>query len=137
MPVRIVTADERLAGANNKTSVAIFGPAGCGKTSLLRTLPPDQTVSVDRLTTLKVLRVLREGNRAAQEQTTASSCRSGSATQPSQVPNWPRNSLEIAPGMCSRANRTIGRASTSWAPSSRCRRAAATSSSGRTGQPVP
>lgn len=47
MPVRIVTADERLATANNKTSVAIFGPAGSGKTSLLRTLPPDQTVCLD------------------------------------------------------------------------------------------
>ena len=47
MPVRIVTADERLAAANNKTSFAIFGPAGCGKTSLLRTLPPDRTVCLD------------------------------------------------------------------------------------------
>ncbi|MBW7925959.1 MAG: ATP-binding protein, partial [Burkholderiaceae bacterium] len=47
MPVRIVTADERLAAANNKTSVAIFGPAGSGKTSLLRTLPPDRTVCLD------------------------------------------------------------------------------------------
>src|ERR1043165_7115210 len=47
MPVRIVTADERLAAANNKTSLAIFGMPGCGKTSLLRTLPPDQTVCLD------------------------------------------------------------------------------------------
>jgi hypothetical protein len=47
MPVRIVTADERLADANNKTSLAIFGMAGVGKTSLLRTLPPDQTVCLD------------------------------------------------------------------------------------------
>jgi AAA domain len=47
MPVRIVTADERLATVNNKTSIAIFGPAGYGKTSLLRTLPPDQTVCLD------------------------------------------------------------------------------------------
>lgn len=47
MPVRIVTADERLAAANNKTSLAIFGPPGSGKTSLLRTLPADQTVCLD------------------------------------------------------------------------------------------
>ena len=47
MPVRIVTADERLATANNKTSLAIFGPPGSGKTSLLKTLPPDQTVCLD------------------------------------------------------------------------------------------
>jgi hypothetical protein len=47
MPVRIVTADERLATANNKTSLAIFGVPGVGKTSLLKTLPPDQTVCLD------------------------------------------------------------------------------------------
>ena len=47
MPVRIVTADERLSATNNKTSIAIFGPPGVGKTSLLRTLPPDQTVCLD------------------------------------------------------------------------------------------
>ena len=38
MPLHIVTADERLAEANSKTTVAIFGPPGVGKTSLLRTL---------------------------------------------------------------------------------------------------
>ena len=47
MPVRIVTADERLSASNNKTSIAIFGPPGVGKTSLLRTLPPDQAVCLD------------------------------------------------------------------------------------------
>jgi hypothetical protein len=47
MPIRIVSADERLSAANNKTSLAIFGPPGVGKTSLLRTLPPDQTVCLD------------------------------------------------------------------------------------------
>jgi len=47
MPVRIVTADERLSAAQNKTSVAIFGPPGVGKTSLLKTLPADQTVCLD------------------------------------------------------------------------------------------
>jgi hypothetical protein len=47
MPVRIVTADERLSAAQNKTSFAIFGPWGAGKTSLLKTLPPEQTVCLD------------------------------------------------------------------------------------------
>ena len=47
LPVRIVTADERLAQANNKTSLAVFGPPGVGKTSLLKTLPPDRTVCLD------------------------------------------------------------------------------------------
>ncbi len=47
MPVRIVTADERLSAANNKTSLAIFGPPGCGKTSLLRTLSAAKTVCLD------------------------------------------------------------------------------------------
>jgi len=44
MPVRIITADERLSAAHKKTSIAIFGPPGAGKTSLLKTLPADQTV---------------------------------------------------------------------------------------------
>lgn len=47
MPVRIITADERLSAANNKTSVAIFGPSGVGKTTLLRSLPAEQTVCLD------------------------------------------------------------------------------------------
>lgn len=47
MPIRIVTADERLAQAKAKTSIAIFGPAGVGKTSLLKTLPPDHTLCLD------------------------------------------------------------------------------------------
>lgn len=47
MPVRIVTADERLSAQNNKTSLAIFGPPGVGKTSLLKTLPADQTICLD------------------------------------------------------------------------------------------
>ena len=38
MPLHIVTADERLAAANSKTTIAIFGPPGVGKTSLLWTL---------------------------------------------------------------------------------------------------
>jgi len=45
MALRIVTAEERLSAA--KTSLAIFGPYGVGKTSLLRTLPPQHTLCVD------------------------------------------------------------------------------------------
>ena len=33
MAFRIITADERLSAAENKTSLAIFGPPGVGKTS--------------------------------------------------------------------------------------------------------
>ena len=47
MTLRIVTADERLAEAQLKTTIALFGPSGVGKTSLLRTLPPDETVCID------------------------------------------------------------------------------------------
>jgi len=47
MPLRIVTADERIAVANAKTTVAVFGPAGAGKTSLARTLPPAETIVID------------------------------------------------------------------------------------------
>src|SRR5512134_106503 len=45
--VRIVTAEERLSAANNKTSLAIFGLPGVGKTTLLKTLPADKTVCLD------------------------------------------------------------------------------------------
>ena len=47
MAIRIITADERLSSAGNKTSVAVFGPPGVGKTSLLKTLPPAKTVCLD------------------------------------------------------------------------------------------
>jgi len=47
MPVRIVTADERLSATHNKTSLAIFGPPGVGKTTLLKTLPSEHTVCLD------------------------------------------------------------------------------------------
>ncbi len=47
MAIRIITADERLSSAGNKTSVAVFGPPGVGKTSLLNTLPPAKTVCLD------------------------------------------------------------------------------------------
>lgn len=55
MVVRIITADERLSQANDKTSFAIFGPPGVGKTSLLLTLPPEQTVCLDLEAGLKAV----------------------------------------------------------------------------------
>ena len=47
MALRIITADERLAEANIKTTMAIFGPSGVGKTTLLKTLPADDTLCID------------------------------------------------------------------------------------------
>ena len=47
MSLRIITADERLSGACAKTTMAIFGPTGAGKTSLLKTLPPEDTLCID------------------------------------------------------------------------------------------
>ena len=47
MTLHIVTAEERLAEANTKTTMVIFGPSGVGKTSLLWTLPPEITLCVD------------------------------------------------------------------------------------------
>lgn len=47
MALRIVTADERLSRATNKTTVALFGPSGVGKTSLLKTLPAAETLCID------------------------------------------------------------------------------------------
>ena len=50
MALRIITADERLAEANLKTTAAIFGPSGIGKTTLLKTLPErdDASASTSR-----------------------------------------------------------------------------------------
>src|SRR5690606_7971700 len=47
MALRIVSADERLSRAANKTTVALFGPTGVGKTTQLRTLPAEETVCID------------------------------------------------------------------------------------------
>lgn len=47
MGLRFITADQRLAEARGKTTIALFGPTGVGKTSLLKTLPPEPTVCID------------------------------------------------------------------------------------------
>jgi hypothetical protein len=47
MSLRIVSADERLSAARAKTTMAIFGPSGVGKTSLLKSLPPAETLCID------------------------------------------------------------------------------------------
>ncbi|MGE0257109.1 MAG: ATP-binding protein [Alphaproteobacteria bacterium] len=47
MALRIVSADARLAEANGKTTIALFGPSGVGKTSLLKTLPAAETLCID------------------------------------------------------------------------------------------
>jgi len=47
MALRIVTADERLSAAANKTTLALFGPSGSGKTTQLKTLPAAETVCID------------------------------------------------------------------------------------------
>lgn len=46
MTLTITTAHERRT-SKNKTSLAIFGPYGVGKTSLLKTLPPEFTLCLD------------------------------------------------------------------------------------------
>ena len=47
MVLRIVTADERLSAAANKTTIALFGPSGVGKTTLLKHLPERETLCID------------------------------------------------------------------------------------------
>jgi hypothetical protein len=47
MALRIATADQRLAEAGSKTTLAIFGPPGVGKTSLLKTIPAEPTLCID------------------------------------------------------------------------------------------
>lgn len=47
MSLRILSADERLREAQGKTTMAIFGPSGGGKTTLLTTMPEEQTVCLD------------------------------------------------------------------------------------------
>ena len=47
MALRIITADERLAEANLKTTAVIVGPSGSGKTTLMKTLPAATTLCLD------------------------------------------------------------------------------------------
>jgi hypothetical protein len=47
MSLRILSADARLQEAQGKTTMALFGPSGAGKTSLLKTLPPAETLCID------------------------------------------------------------------------------------------
>ena len=47
MNLRIITAEQRLTESHGKTTMAIFGPSGAGKTSLLKSLPPKETLCID------------------------------------------------------------------------------------------
>lgn len=47
MALRIITADERLSAAANKTTMALFGSSGVGKTTLVKTMPHETTLCVD------------------------------------------------------------------------------------------
>jgi hypothetical protein len=47
MSLRIITAEQRLTESQGKTTMTIFGPSGAGKTSLLKTLPPEETLCID------------------------------------------------------------------------------------------
>jgi hypothetical protein len=47
MPLKIVTADMRLSEAYNKITMCIFGQAGVGKTSLLYSMPAENTLCLD------------------------------------------------------------------------------------------
>ena len=47
MSLRIIGADERLREAEGKTTAALFGLSGIGKTTQLMTLPADETVCLD------------------------------------------------------------------------------------------
>ena len=47
MALRIITAEERLSHAANKSTVALFGPSGVGKTTQLKRLPEQETVCID------------------------------------------------------------------------------------------
>ncbi len=56
MPVSLVTADQRASNAYDTTSLAIFGPAGVGKTTLASTLPGDRSLVIDLEAGMKPLR---------------------------------------------------------------------------------
>ncbi|MBB4267707.1 ATP-binding protein [Roseospira visakhapatnamensis] len=56
MPVSLVTADQRASSAYDTTSLAIFGPAGVGKTTLASTLPGERSLVIDLEAGMKPLR---------------------------------------------------------------------------------
>lgn len=60
MALHAMTAEDRCSPAYDKTSFAIFGPFGVGKTSLLKTLPPEKTLTIDIEGGLKAIRSWRE-----------------------------------------------------------------------------
>jgi hypothetical protein len=47
MALRIVTADERLSSAVNKTTLALFGASGVGKTTQVQTMPAEKAICID------------------------------------------------------------------------------------------
>jgi hypothetical protein len=47
MPLRIITADERLSASANKTTMVIVGESGAGKTTLAKALPEAETLFLD------------------------------------------------------------------------------------------
>jgi hypothetical protein len=47
MTLRLVSADERLATARRKNTICVLGQYGVGKTSLLYTLPEEETLCID------------------------------------------------------------------------------------------
>ena len=47
MALRFVTADERLSQAANKSTIALFGVSGVGKTTQLKHLPEHETLCID------------------------------------------------------------------------------------------
>ena len=76
MALHIVTAEERLAEANGKTTLAIFGPPGVGKTSLLWTLPGEHDA----------LRRPRGRHEVASRTGRATASRSAAGSMPSTSP---------------------------------------------------
>src|SRR5690606_83287 len=47
MALRIISAEERLREAQGKTTMALFGMSGAGKTTLVKTMPHEETVCLD------------------------------------------------------------------------------------------
>lgn len=62
MAFRLITADERLAAGYNKVTGAIFGPAKIGKTTLVKTLPPEETLFINLEAGMKSIQDYRGPN---------------------------------------------------------------------------